>query len=40
MSIINSTSEKENSINNEINKKNFRSQMINNKKKIKYIFEF
>ena len=39
MSIINSTSEKENSINNEINKKNFRSQMINNKKKIKYFYK-
>ena len=39
MSIINSTSEKENSINNEISKKNFRSQMINNKKKIKYFYK-
>ena len=39
MSIINSTSEKENSINNEIKKKNFRSQMINNKKKIKYFYK-
>ena len=39
LSIINSTCEKENNINNEINKKNFRSQMINNKKKIKYFYK-
>ena len=39
LSIINSTCEKENNINSEISKKNFRSQMINNKKKIKYIYK-
>ena len=38
-SIINSTCEKENNINNEINKKNFKTQMINNKKKIKYVYK-
>ena len=36
LSIINSTSEKENNINNELSENNFRTQVINNKKKIKY----
>ena len=39
LSIINSTSEKENNINNEIGKNNYRTQIVNNKKKIKYFYK-
>ena len=39
LSIINSTSEKENNINNEIGKNNYRTHIVNNKKKIKYLYK-